>query len=285
MQLHPECIVCLFQQALRLAKLTTPDPHQQWEILHRLSKEIAQLPITTIQVEVAGKIRQIIAETTGETDPYHEQKKYYNDIALQLYSRLQNLVEQSLDPLLSAIRIAIAGNIVDFGVGDTFDLEKTVEESLTQEFAIFDYSQFQQQLKEAKTILYLADNTGEIVFDCLLIDTLQKQGKQVTVAVRGAPVLNDATLEDARYIGLETQCQVISNGAALPGTVLSETSSLFHKYFHQADLIIAKGQGNLEGLSQVKAPLNFLLKAKCEPIARELGVAVGSMVFYQARDE
>jgi hypothetical protein len=281
MQLYSECIVCLFQQALRIAKLTTPDQYQQWTILHRLSKEIAELPINTIQVEVAGKIRQIIAETTGETDPYCEQKKYYNNVALGLYPRLQSIVEQSSDPLLSAIRIAIAGNIIDFGLGDTFNLEQTVEESLTEDFAIFDYSQFQEKLKRADTILYLADNTGEIVFDRLLIDFLQKQGKQVAIAVRGAPVLNDATLEDADAIGLVNQCEVISNGAALPGTVLSETSSLFQQYFHQADLIIAKGQGNFEGLFEVEAPLTFLFKAKCEPIARELGVSVGSMVFYQ----
>ncbi len=282
MQLHPDCVVCLFQQALRIAKATTDDQQKQWEILNRLAKEMADLPVTTIQVKVAGRIRQIVAETTGETNPYQEQKQHYNDIALKLYPHLQKLVKNSQDPLLTAIRIAIAGNIVDFGIGDTFDLEKTVDDSLNQEFAIFDYEQFRQQLAGAQQILYLADNTGEIVFDRLLVETLQKQGKQVTVAVRGGSVLNDATLEDASYVGLDEICEVIGNGAALPGTVFSETSSRFQQRFHQADLIVSKGQGNFEGLSDVDAPLMFLLKAKCSPIAQELGVEPGSMVFLAA---
>jgi hypothetical protein len=279
MKLQPECIVCLFGQALRAAQLATSDERQHQQALQQLAGTVSTLSEDAIQVEVAGQIQAIIAQTTGDRDPYRDIKRHYNDLAVQLYPQLQKRLEDAEDPLLSAIRVAIAGNIVDFGVGNPFDLEHSVEDSFDRDFAIFDYEIFQTRLASAQNILYLGDNTGEIVFDRLLIQRLLQRGKRVTLAVRGGAAINDATLEDVRYVGLDELVDVITTGTALPGVVLDRASGEFKSHFNTADLIIAKGQGNFEGLSDADAPIAFLLKAKCGPIARTLGIEPGSLVF------
>jgi uncharacterized protein with ATP-grasp and redox domains len=273
-------VVCLFQQALRAAKLATEDELVQRDILNQLAVAMPEFPDGTVPIEVACRIQGIISHATGIADPYRQLKRQYNDVALALVSELQPLVSKAEDPLLMAIRLAIAGNIVDFGVDNSFSLEQAVQESLTVDFAINDYPEFQTQLETANTILYLGDNTGEIVFDKLLVEELLHLGKQVTFAVRGNPVINDATLEDARYVGLTQLVEVITPGGTLPGTLLSEASPEFQRLFQSADLVISKGQGNFEGLSEVSRPIFFLLKAKCTPIAKALGVAPGAMIFY-----
>jgi hypothetical protein len=211
MKLHPDCIVCLFQQALRTAKLATEDEQLQRKILNRLAERISGLGEETIPIEVTGQLQEIVGELTGVTDPYLEVKRRYNDLALKLYPRLKELLEKAKEPLLAAIRLAIAGNVIDFGVGSEFDLEQAIEESLTEEFAIFDYEFFLERLASAESLLYIGDNTGEIVFDKLLIEELLQRGKQVTYVVRGGSTINDATLEDARYVGMEKIVQVITH--------------------------------------------------------------------------
>lgn len=280
MKIHPDCIVCLFQQALRTGKLATEDEGLQRKILTRLANEISELESETIPIEVAGRIQELVGELTGVTDPYQKVKRRYNDLALKLYPRLKELLDGAEEPLLTAIRLAIAGNVIDFGVGSEFDLEQAIQESLTWEFAIFDYEFFLERLAAAESLLYIGDNTGEIVFDKLLIEELLRRGKQVTYVVRGGSAINDVTLEDARYVGMEKIVQVITTGTALPGTILKDVHSDFVAHFHGADLIIAKGQGNFEGLDDEPRPITFLLKAKCTPIARELGVEPGAMILY-----
>ncbi|MBE9044000.1 DUF89 family protein [Pleurocapsales cyanobacterium LEGE 10410] len=280
MKISPDCIVCLFQQALRTSKLATEDEGLQRKILTRVANEIAQLEEETIPIEVAGRIQELVGELTGVTDPYQDAKRRYNDLALKLYPRLKELLEGAEDPLLTAIRLAIAGNIIDFGLGSEFDLEQVIQESLTREFSIFDYEFFLEKLAAAESLLYIGDNTGEIVFDKLLIEELLRRGKQVTYVVRGGSAINDATLEDARYVGMEKIVRVITTGTAIPGTILKDASSDFVTHFQTADLIIAKGQGNFEGLDDEPGPITFLLKAKCTLIANELGVEPGAMVLY-----
>jgi hypothetical protein len=193
MKIHPDCIVCLFQQALRTSKLATEDERLQKKILTRLANEIAELEEETIPIEVAGRIQELVGELTGVADPYQKVKRRYNDLALKLYPRLKELVERAKEPLLTAIRLAIAGNVVDFGVSSEFDLEQSIQESLSWKFAIFDYELFLERLASAESLLYIGDNTGEIVFDKLLIEELLRRRKRVTYVVRGGSAINDAT--------------------------------------------------------------------------------------------
>ena len=179
------------------------------------------------------------------------------------------MVNRSDDRLLTAIRIAIAGNVVDFGVNASFDLAEDVSVILCQEFAVLDYDAFVSHLRDAETVLYLGDNAGESVLDKLLIEELNKD---VTYVVRELPVINDVIREDAIASGLDEVAEIISSGSEAPGTILDRCTEEFRDRFARADMVISKGQGNYEGLSESSRPVFFLLKAKCSLIASDLNV-------------
>ena len=130
-------------------------------------------------------------------------------------------------------------------------------------------------------MLYLADNAGEIVFDWLLLE--QMPVEKVTVAVRGSPVLNDATIADTQAAGIPGLVELIDNGSDAPGTILDDCSAEFRRRFDRTDLIIAKGQGNYETLNEVEKDIFFVLKAKCPVIARDLDCHVGSLILRRSR--
>ncbi len=177
-----------------------------------------------------------------------------------------------------AVRIAIAGNIIDLGVADSYNLNATLSRVLIEPFAINDLVSLRNALAKSASVLYLADNAGETVFDKVLIETLEIP---VIYVVKAGPIINDATHEDAVAAGIDQVAKIIDNGSNAPGTLLDQCSKVFCKRFAQADLIIAKGQANYESLSNSTAPIFFLLQAKCNVIARDLGIAEGSSVLKQ----
>lgn len=228
-----------------------------------------------IQRELLHKFRDM----NGIADPYLKEKKQSNKIALKLYKQWKPKVLTSDNPFSLSLRLAIAGNIMDYGTDQEFDVHETIKKAMIAEFAIDDSALLKQRIKEAKNILYLGDNAGEIVFDKLFLETINHN--HVVYAVRGAPVLNDATLKDAREIGVDLVADVISNGFDAPSTVLSQCNSEFLDVYNSADLIISKGQGNLEGLINGHDPrLFFLLMVKCDVIGEALNVKKGSIVVY-----
>jgi damage-control phosphatase, subfamily I len=229
--------------------------------------------------EFARELHRMLRIHTLNPDAYKEVKKENNDQAILMLPELEKILQSSEDPFDTALRLAIAGNIIDFAVSDNFNLEATINKSLNTEFAIEHTLQLKKALKNAKTVLYLGDNAGEIVFDKLFIKTINHPN--LTYVVRGAPVINDATMEDAEYVGMKKLVNVISNGYDAPSTIVKKSNKQFQQYFNEADLIISKGQGNLEGLM----PLNderifFLLMVKCEVIADFLKVKKGSQVIF-----
>jgi len=225
-------------------------------------------------------IHRLIKELTGNGDPYRKVKRRYNEIALKMLPDLSERVRAAEDPILTALQLAIAGNIIDFGaLSGNFDLAQIVEETLRSEFAPDGYERFRSALDRAGRIVYLGDNTGEIVFDRILIETLLRHKPfEIVFVVRGMPIINDATMEDARFVGLDRLVRVISNGSDAPATVLSECSPEMVGIYDAADMVLAKGQGNYESLSEERGPLFFLLKAKCPVVARDLGCEVGDIV-------
>jgi len=232
-----------------------------------------------IAPEFARELHCILRSYTLNPDPYRKEKKENNDQALSMFPELKEMILQSKDPFDTALRFAIAGNIIDFAAGDNFNLQATIDRSLTTFFAIDHSDRLKNALEKAKTVLYLGDNAGEIVFDKLFIKTIKHPN--LIYVVRGAPVINDATMEDAEYVGMSNAAKVISNGYDAASTIPSKSSKEFQKYFEKADLIISKGQGNLEGLF----PLNddrlfFLLMVKCDVIAEFLKVKKESFVVY-----
>jgi len=195
--------------------------------------------------------------------------------ALFLYPEMKREVSGAKNPFDTAVRLSIAGNIIDFGAGNDFDLPSVIQRVLTQPYAIDHTLELRDEISNAKNILFIADNAGETVFDRLLIETI---GKRVIYAVKDAPVLNDATAEDAVAAGVDHVAEVISCGARSPGTILSRCSEEFIKIYEQADVVIAKGQGNYEALNEEKKNIFFLLQTKCDVLALDLGVPVGSIV-------
>ena len=275
MRTYLECIPCFMQQAFRTASIATGDEEKIKEVLNVLGEMIRSIPMENTPPETGNIIYQKISEITGVSDPYKKIKENNIKEALSLYPELKIYIENSDDRLLAAIRIAIAGNVIDLGVNKEFNIVDDLKKILKQDFAIFDYEAFKDQLNNAKSVLYLGDNAGESVFDKLLIEEL---GKPVIYAVREIPVINDCVIDDAIASGLDTVAKIISSGSTAPATILDLCNEPFLELFKNADLIISKGQGNYEGLSQVDRSVFFMLKAKCGLIAKNLNVLENDIV-------
>jgi hypothetical protein len=259
---------CFLQQALKCADLLNLSSEQSKEIVDRVAMRIPQLTIEKSPPWNSRIIYDEIKAITGVDDPFLEIKKQSNQQAMQLFDMAKERVRQSADPLNMAIRIAAAGNVIDYGTQHTIPEIKTAfNNSLDQPFSVFCYDTFQKRLKDAEKILFLADNAGEIVFDRLLLETIQKP---VTVAVRGLPIINDALRQDAIDVGIDRIASIIDNGSGYPGTVLEKCSQSFQQTFEQADLIISKGQGNFETLCDTDAPICMLFMVKCQQVVQHV---------------
>lgn len=274
-----DCIPCFVLQGLDSARLATDDERIHEQVVRETLRLSVDLDMSQSPPAIGQKIHRLIRKLIGNNDPYHSVKEQFNNLALKLYSELEERVMESEDPFATAVRLAIAGNIIDLGVKTSLaesDVEKTIEESLTSYFDDSQVYEFKNAITKAEKILYLADNAGEIVLDRLLIEQLPVE--KVTVVVKGEPVINDATKEDAETADLTNIVEVIDNGSDAPGTILETCSQSFRDRFEDADLVIAKGQGNYETLSDVHKNIFFILKAKCPVIARDLGCEVGEMI-------
>ena len=278
MKTYLDCYPCFLRQALSAGRRAGASEDQQRQILLKTMEQLQNLPADATPPQMAYKIHQMIKQLTNNSDPYRQAKKEATQQALAMYPRLKEIVRNAKDPLETAVRLAIAGNIIDLGVAESYDLEATVERVLKQPFAINDLAALRSSLANNRAILYLADNAGETVFDRVLIETLKLP---VTYVVKGGPIINDAIREDAIAAGIDQVAEIIDNGTDAVGTLLDDCSSSFRKRYEQAELIISKGQANYESLSTSSAPLFFLLQAKCNIIARDLDVAEGAVVIKQ----
>jgi len=279
MRTYLGCYACLVRQTLDVARMAGADEEQQRILMNRVLGALQEMDPASTPPEISDRIHQMVREEVGNGDPYRQAKAESTRQALELYPKLRRLVDESPDPLGVALRLAIAGNIIDFGPVASFDLKETIERVLVQPYAIDDGPDLRRELAQARWLLYLGDNAGETVFDRVLIETLDVP---VTYVVKGAPVINDATMEDARSAGLDKVATLVSNGSGAPGTILERTSPEFRRLYEEAELIIAKGQGNYETLSDEEGPLFFLLQTKCPVISRDMGVPEGSIVLKRA---
>jgi len=269
----------MVRQALELTRFVSDDEDLQEKVLREALCLISEMDLRQSPPAMAQKIHRLLRSLTGVDDPYAEVKTKFNTLALQLYPELKEKIASYDKPLEAAVLLAIAGNIIDFGVGFTVEesnVTSAIKEALTaslDEAALVD---FKQSVGRAHKILYIGDNAGEIAFDKLLIEWLPYQ--KITFVVKGGPVINDATIQDAKETGLNELVEVIENGSDAPGTILEDCSDNFRQLFADADLIIAKGQGNYETLSDIEKNIFFLAKAKCPVIARHLNCEIGTMV-------
>ena len=279
MKIFLDCIPCFVRQALDSARLVTDDEQVHEQVVREVLHLAANLDMSLSPPAIGQEIHRLIRKLIGNNDPYRELKQRFNRLAMRMCIELAERVRASDDPLEAAVRLAIAGNIIDLGVKTSIaeaDIEKVIRDCLTANFDNQPLEDFRNAVNQAGQILYLADNAGEIVFDRLLIELLPYD--KITVVVKGKPVINDATMEDAEFASLTEMVEVIDNGSDGPGTILETCSQSFRDRFEDADLIIAKGQGNYETLSDVDKNIFFILKAKCPVIARDLGCEVGEMI-------
>jgi uncharacterized protein with ATP-grasp and redox domains len=278
-----DCVPCLVRQALEVARLAASDPTLHERVLRETLRELASIDLAQSPPLVASSLHRRLRQLTGQPDPYRQLKERFNQAALALLPALEARIRAAAAPFELAVRLAAAGNMIDFGAGGAVaeaQVRQALDRVLEEPF-LGDLSTLRAAAESARRILYLADNAGEIVLDRLLLAALPPG--RVTVVVRGAPVINDATLEDARAAGLDELAEVIDNGSDVPGTVLAECSPELQRRFREADLILAKGQGNYETLSDEPAPLFFLLKVKCPVVAAHLGHAPGTHLLLEAR--
>ena len=288
MNTYLECIPCFFKQALETARLSGANSRTQKEILDAVALSMPKFPLSASPPEMARVIYGIVKRITGRKDAYAKIKEKSNNLALKVYPKLKEKILCSKDKLLTAVELAIAGNIIDYGVKNSVNVKEELDKILDEENAairkegktIFNYRKFKGSLDKAKNILYLADNSGEVVFDRILIEEIKKRSRNLDIiyAVKEKPVINDALTEDARIAGIQEYAKIISSGVDTPGTVLSRCSNKFLKVYRRAHMIISKGQGNFEALSNSKRPIFFLFIAKCPVVARDVRCKVGDII-------
>ncbi|NTU42503.1 MAG: DUF89 family protein [Nitrospirales bacterium] len=287
MKVHLDCFPCFLRQTIIAARLGTHDEGLRAELLKGVMDEVKATDLSRPPAYSTTFLHRRIREILGK-DPFKEIKSEYNQIALEIYPELKKRVQESVDPLWTASRLAIAGNVIDFGIFTSVDITGTVERALNSVITVDEYPAFRGTVERRSEVLYLLDNAGEIVFDRLLIETLMEKGVKVKAVVKGEAVLNDATMADAGEVGLTEVCEVIDNGSDCIGTILDLTPPRFVEEFEEASFIISKGQGNFETLCTYapsdadRAPeMFFLFQSKCDVVSAGLGVSRDSMLLAQ----
>lgn len=275
MKTEPDCIECFRQQVRKMTALLECEPQLSGQITTEVEQILASLPEDYSPPETARAVYQHLTERTGVLDPYLHIKNESTRAVLANYDQIRSMVESAQDPLRQAVLLAGLGNMIDYGAHPDMQLDLPALLADEMQPGIFDYPVFRERLSAAENILMLADNAGETVFDRLLIETLPVP---VTYAVKSYPIINDALAADARAAGIDRVAEVIETGTACAGDVLRTCDPQFMQVFEQADMVIAKGQGNYEALNEVGRPIFFILKVKCELIARHLGSPIGSLV-------
>ena len=276
-----DCIPCFIRQTLQAGRFISNDENLHKQILKEVMKSLLTSNWDVSTATMANKLIDIVKNLTNSSDPYYKIKKQYNQIAIAMYPYLKQLINETDDHLYTALKLAIAGNIIDFGAKERFDLRKTITTVLETPLRIDHYKNFRRKISSINSLVYLADNTGEIVFDKLLLETILKEQdiNDITFVVKGAPFLNDAMLEDALEIGLDeiSQLKFLEiNNFSREITDGGENRE-FLRLLTKSDMVISKGQANYENFFDQEY-IFFLLMVKCPLVASHLDVPEGSTV-------
>jgi len=276
MRMRPDCIPCFQRQTVQALRFSSLDDLSIERALREVMKHLLSISWDRTPPEIDYKVQRIIREAAGG-DPYAEMKRRSNEKALSLYPSCKKMVENSDDPIRTAVKMAIAGNIVDFGALSSYDLEGTLNKVLSSELAVDHYDLFRKMLDRSTSVLYFADNAGEIVFDKLLVETLLRfRDMKITFVVKGGPFINDATLEDAEQVKLDgVELRTVSNGE--PGTGPDRGSEEVLRWIREHDIVISKGQGNYEVFDEIKGMFHMLI-VKCQVVAESLNLSIGDAV-------
>ncbi|MCB0910727.1 MAG: DUF89 family protein [Propionibacteriaceae bacterium] len=278
MELFLDCMPCMHRQVLEAARTATTDEATQARIMDRAALTLARRAEFASAPAMAQAMHAIVRSETGVADPYAAVKRRDLDAALGLEPLLRRFADAADDPLRAALKVAATGNVMDSAIYADLDIAACVTEELERPFARCDLAELTADLASARLVLVLGDNTGETVFDKVLLAALAAAGRELVYAVREAPIINDATLAEAHEAGVDALATLVSSGSRAPGTILEDCTPEFRALFRDADVVISKGQGNFESLSTPGRPVYFLLKAKCALVAGRLGTEVGDYV-------
>ena len=291
---RPECLPCCLRRVLHSADRTTTDEWLHRKILADVMSDLGRVDDKTTPAEVIHELARRTARTLGVADPYAEEKRRWIEETTGNSEWIRGLVDGSPDPFDAALRLSIASNILDcelrHEVVKGFSMRSLVEGYASLTLATENLDDFREAASGARKILFVHDAAGELFFDRLLIEKLEKPPGAVYSVVRAAPILADATREDALAVGLEEVATIIDPGIDCLGVPLNACSQEFRDHYRSADIVIAKGQAcyeTLEGkdaqIDGVEKPIFFLLRVKCAVMARHLGASVGDCVLEASR--
>lgn len=272
------CLPCAIAQGLRAARVATSDPLLLSNAISEVLEVATRFDLEDSPAANATSAVKAVSRAIQNSDPYRDTKREQNRLALKLYQFTKKAVEESADRIETALLVSCFGNVIDLGAQDSFDLEEELKTLFEKGFARSDVEEFKNKLETAESILLIADNSGEIVFDKVLLEELPSMMRK-TIAVKSGPIINDATVEDALEVGLDRVARIITTGSDDLGVNQDRCSQEFLSELNKAHLILAKGHANFETLNEMRKGRFFLLKAKCDVVSSELGVETGSLVF------
>ncbi|WP_419783721.1 damage-control phosphatase ARMT1 family protein [Maridesulfovibrio sp.] len=278
---HLDCQVCLLSQGLKMARIAVPDdPEKHEKLLHEWALRLNTLSMEQTVPHWAQQLYPLGYEILGNSDPYAKIKREANRQVMQAVPAVSEIVKASDDSLRTALNVSIIGNYIDHGPPEMFDWQAALDEENDTSFMDGAVQELEKLLKPGARMLILGDNTGEIALDTILAKVLMERGIDLTYAVRSAPILNDALMEDAEFVGMDKICRTMPSGCITFGTVLDQVSPELLKIYNSADIVLCKGQGNFEALyERSNRPVFFAFKAKCRVVADKLGCAQGSSMF------
>lgn len=285
MYVFPDCIPCHFNQMSRIIKSLNVSEEDSFSLYKKVAEEFSKMENNITPVEMADILYTVVEKQTGVRDVFYGEKKEANEMAMKIVDYIEKDPDSIEWPLKMYAKLSALGNQIDLGAHEV-DLEsfekEIISKALELSFALDAFEDFEQRLKNAKRVLFILDNAGEVVFDKLFMKKIKETYPNIIIysAVRGRTILNDVTDQEAAFIRLEEVSEVIDSGSMYPGVVIGKTSGLFSRIYDNADLIISKGQGNFEGLSDdAVEKLFFCLMVKCETVSKYIGIPKGSTVF------
>jgi damage-control phosphatase, subfamily I len=281
MTLQEACAECIVNQSLKVAKALQADDILTKHLSSAVSQEAKNFSFSLTPPEVAADVYAMMARIAKKDDLYDEVKAYSTQKALAFVPQLKEKIQNSHDKLLTATKTAVAGNVIDLAAEVEFDLDEEIAKIFDTRFKHDDFEAFKLSLEKAKTLLVLGDNTGEHIFDALFIQTLQElyPDLRVSYMVRGCPIINDVTLQEAREAGFEAFCDLIDSGVDTPGFAYGRATKEAQELFDNVDIVVAKGMGNYECLTPSRRKnMVYLFKVKCSVVAASIGGGIGDIV-------
>lgn len=287
MKVHYECAACFLRQTREALDLATNNETLKMEVTEKVIKIVSEnFHKGAVSNIIGTEVHRTIKEETGNQDPYSREREISNDIALDFLPQVEKILGEGAT-LKTYIKIAIAGNVIDFGaLGLDMDMESLIVQTMKKDPTLDSTEELEDALISSNNVLYLADNIGEIVFDKFLIEKIKEYNVDVTVALKEKPILNDACIDDALNIGLDEVAKLISTGTDSIGIIEEDVSAKFMELFNKSDMVIAKGLGNYEGLGEMDLkdkPVFCLLNAKCKPVSRDIGVELGDNIILKLK--